>query len=143
MTEADTKPLVLQLGAAPDPATLSREQQVAEGYALDQLKSALDARLKLVKAQLAKLPAGDYRDEAGHIAQVIAPSPKIAPGTAQVAAVRGELDPKKFQKLFFHVKTWKPVEQFRAAAKALLTAKEYTRVIAVCEVPTTPYVVFK
>jgi hypothetical protein len=97
-------------------------------------------RLDEIKAQLVKLPPGTYLGGADAKAQVIQPEPGIRPAADAAVQAVDFVGPIAAKKLFNRIVSYKPVKDFRAAARAALTPAKAEKVIAMCEVAAGKYV---
>lgn len=101
-----------------------------------------DAELAAINDQLIAMGAGRYRDEADHLALVIAAiEPQLAPDTFRLKptdldAAR-ELSGDAFKKLFDRAEVFSPKSGFDAIAGAVLTPAKARDLIALTIVPGT------
>jgi hypothetical protein len=120
-----------------------RSALIAEGAGLDAELKAKKKRLEDIKAQLTTLEPGIYAADNGRTVQIIQPGPAIKPKEEQVEAAREMIgDEPTFKKLFERITTWKAVKAFREIALAILPTKKAQKIIEICEVDSTPYVIF-
>lgn len=107
-----------------------------------QLKAKIDAdqaRLDELKKEFIKAGQGTYTGESpGESVQVIFPAPSIRPDGVAIEAVKKAVGAEIFGKLFTRIVKFSPDKGFRSLVGALLTPAKSAKVLALCEVPTSP-----
>ena len=117
---------------------------------LKELKAALTAEAQTRKTELAATDGGGTRWTAegsdGCIARVNFPAPslkgKIDAEGKTITKIK-QLTGRVFSRLFIPTLTYKPVEDFRIEAAALLPKAEATELIKLCQSASTPRVSFE
>jgi hypothetical protein len=105
------------------------------------LYSAIDEsqqKLNDINDELLKRGAAEFQTSDGKVL-VIFPGPTIKPGKDAIARAK-EICGILFSKLFDRVVVTKPRKDFRSLAAAVLTPAKRDKLIALCEVESTPYV---
>ncbi len=109
------------------------------GKALYDAISDSEKQLDAINAELIKRGAADLTTDNGEIVHVIFPSKSIKPGKDAIARAR-KICGALFSKLFDRFVVFKPRKDFRSIAAAVLTPAKHDKLIAACEVDSTPYV---
>jgi hypothetical protein len=120
-----------------------RDALIDEGHALSYELSAKTKRFKEITGALCSLEAGNYESAAGKIACVIRPGPALKPKEAAIDATKKMLKEEHFKLLFDWKAIWKPVKNCRDVAARILTAAKLKKFLSLCEVESTPYVIFQ
>ena len=141
--------------------TTKLQYLVTEAVSLDREISEQTERLKALKAQLVEV-AREHEDEFtptdggglrwtaegkdGCIARINFPAPSLkskiegeGKGIEKIKQVAGAI----FNRLFIPTISFKPVENFRDEAKALLPKGELTKLIKLCQTESAPRVSFE
>jgi len=113
---------------------------IDEGASLKATIKEATARLKEIEAEILPLGAGKYEGATGTACQVICASPAIKPGKDAIEAVKAVVGEEHFKTIFDRVVNFQPCKGFRDVVAALLTPAKATKVFALCEAPSTPYV---
>jgi hypothetical protein len=133
-----------------DNAVVLHRQIAAKSEQLKQIKASLVQQARLHPKSLVPTESGGKRwtvqGSDGCIARVSFPAAALlaeieaeSGATKQIQAIVGD----DFRKLFTPVKIYRPVEQFRARAEALLSSEEAQTLLTLCENESAPRVSFE
>jgi len=135
----DIKTLVSEGSVLKDKLSRLKKQLDRKKFVVEEAAKPLNERLGQINELLLEQGKGDYLGEKGEKAAVVEPSPTFKPTDEEVEAAR-VICGDHFGLLFEEKKSFVPNKSFRAVAKALLKEADYTRLIAMCEKPSTAYV---